>query len=245
MTHLHEPKRSPDNSAEAVSSLHDSLLADLRHLLIEGELPAGERIPEAALCRRFKVSRTPLREALKVLAAEGFVKLRPNRGAIVAPLDTSEISPIFEVKGALERLIGLTIVDRISTAELAAIDEIHAQLRQATKVGDVSLYTQLNYTFHNQLAQATQNPVLIQSYDTLQHRVWRYRFITNEFFSRIEESFNEHEDIIVALHARTPLDLAARLEEHNRRTCESILRTTSLSLEEKHQSQNNIHRKVG
>lgn len=245
MTQLHESKSSPSNSTEAASSLHDSLLADLRQLLIEGELPAGERIPEAALCQRFEVSRTPLREALKVLAAEGFVQLRPNRGAIVAPIDTSEIIPIFEVKGALERLIGLTIVDRISIAELAAIDDVHAQLRHATKVGDVALYTQLNYTFHNQLAQATQNPVLIQSYDTLQHKVWRYRFITNEVFSRIEESFNEHEDIIVALHARTPLDLAARLEEHNRRTCESILRTTSLSLEEKHQSQHSIHRKVG
>ena len=98
---------------EGEASLHETLVSRLRQLMIEGTLESGQRIPEAELCRMFGVSRTPLREALKVLAAQGFVQLRPNRGAIVAPINPDQIQPIFEMKGALERLIGMTAAERM------------------------------------------------------------------------------------------------------------------------------------
>ena len=211
-----EPILLPGEPGEP--TLHGNLVAQLRAILMEGELPGGARIPEAELCRRFGVSRTPLREALKVMAAEGFVILRPNRGAIVAPVDPEEIGPLFEFKGALERLIGLTAAERATDADIAGLDTIHADLKAALGRDGHDDYTRLNYDFHRALAQATRNPVLIQSYEGLQQKLWRYRFIVNERHRRLEESFAEHERIIIALRARTPLDLAERLETHNRLT---------------------------
>lgn len=208
----------PPDDDTGEPTLHGNLVAQLRAILLDGELPSGSRIPEAELCRRFNVSRTPLREALKVMAAEGFVILRPNRGAIVAPVDPDDIGPIFEFKGALERLIGLTAAERATDEEIAALEAIHFGLGDALAAGEHDEYTRLNYAFHRSLAQATRNPVLIQSYEALQQKIWRYRFAVNEDAGRLEESFAEHGRIVIALRARTPLDLAERLETHNRLT---------------------------
>src|ERR1700754_2536173 len=97
--------------AEAVQgierrSLHAELVERVRALITVGELANGQKIPERALCQRFGVSRTPLREALKVLASEGVVTLRPNRGAVVNGLTAQELMHVFPVMGALEALAG-------------------------------------------------------------------------------------------------------------------------------------------
>ena len=212
----------PVDAGEA--SLHETLVSRMRQLMIEGTLENGQRIPEAELCRMFGVSRTPLREALKVLAVQGFVQLRPNRGSIVAPIDPEQIQPIFELKGALERLIGMTAAERVTPADLDAIDALHHELGAALEQEQMDDYTRLNYAFHKGLARISGNALMCETYEGLQQRIWRYRFVVNEDFSRVADSFSEHEQIMIALRARTPLDLAARLEAHNMRTCEAMLR---------------------
>lgn len=219
-------RQAPDRRAEA-GTLHQTLVSRLRDLLIRGSIAAGQRIPEAELCQRFGVSRTPLREALKVLAAEGFVQLRPNRGAILAPLDPEQIGPIFELKGAFERLIGLTAAERATDDDLSRLSNLHRELEGTLASGTLAGYTQLNYAFHKGLAEATGNAELIQGYDILQQKIWRFRFLVNDSFSRISESFAEHEQIMIALRARTPLDLAARLEAHNQKTCDAMQRAVA------------------
>lgn len=205
------------------TSLHEALVTRLRLMVFDGSLVSGERIPEAKLCRMFDVSRTPLREALKVLAAQGIVQLRPNRGAIVAPVDAGQIAPIFELKGALERLIGLTAAERATPEDIDAISAVHLELGEALEQGSMEDYTRLNYAFHRHLAQISGNALLAEAYDGLQQKIWRYRFLVNEDFSRVAESFAEHEKIMIALRAGTPLDLAARLEAHNRLTCDAMI----------------------
>ena len=212
----------PVDAGEA--SLHETLVSRMRQLMIDGTLENGQRIPEAELCRMFGVSRTPLREALKVLAVQGFVQLRPNRGSIVAPIDPEQIQPIFELKGALERLIGMTAAERVTPADLDAIDALHHELGAALEQEQMDDYTRLNYAFHKGLARISGNALMCETYEGLQQRIWRYRFVVNEDFSRVADSFSEHEQIMIALRARTPLDLAARLEAHNMRTCEAMLR---------------------
>jgi DNA-binding GntR family transcriptional regulator len=204
------------------TTLHDTLLSGLRTMVLEGELPSGARIPEADLCRRFNVSRTPLREALKVLAAESFVELRPNRGAIVTPIDPGSFAPIFEVKGSLERLIGLTAAVRATAQDLADLEDIHARLNGHQRRKEPAAYTRLNHEFHCRMAQTTHNPVLVQTYTALQQKLLRFRFAINELPERLEASFAEHEHIMIALRARARLDLAERLEEHNRLTGEAM-----------------------
>lgn len=212
------------SSTQSNASLHDHLVAQLRTLLLEDEFPAGTRIPESELCERFSISRTPLREALKVMAAEGLVTLRPNRGAVVSAIDPTEIGPIFELKGALEELIGTLAALRADDAAMAELEAHHLALGAALARRDHSEYTRLNYAFHQLLAQASGNPLLANSYETLQQKIWRFRFAVNEFDDRLAQSYDEHEQIMVALRARTRLDLAERLKEHSRRTGDAMMR---------------------
>lgn len=211
------------------TTLHELLVGQLRTMLLNRELPDGSRIPEAELCQRFGVSRTPLREALKVMAAEGLVILRPNRGAVVAPVNPEAIGPIFELKGALERLIGLLAPERATAEDIADLEALHAALGDAQVRHDNSAYTRLNFAFHQRLAQATKNPLLAQNYEALQQKIWRFRFAVNEFSERLSGSYQEHERIMIALRAGTRLDLAERLEEHSRLTGEAMSRAFATS----------------
>lgn len=204
-------------------TLHRQIVARLRALLLNGELASGTRIPEAELCLRFGVSRTPLREALKVLATEGFIELRPNRGSIVAPIDPVEIAHVFELKGALEHQVGLLAAVRATTDERARLEEVHAAMRGLGRPEQSARYTELNQEFHHALAAATHNPVLLQTYDNLQKRILRLRFAVNENPARVAASFDEHEAIMVAFRAGARLDLAERLEQHNRRTADAVV----------------------
>src|SRR5262250_1710672 len=112
MTSLIDDDTTPSLSAETTPkdasrddvSLHDEILAQLRNYIVEGNIPDGARIAERQLCEMLKISRTPLREALKVLAAEGLVDLLPNRGARVRPLNAQDISELFDLMGGLEGL---------------------------------------------------------------------------------------------------------------------------------------------
>src|SRR5437867_7965481 len=114
-------------SAEPITrrSLHNELVERLRDMIGTGALTSGEKIQEMALCRRFGVSRTPLREALKVLASEGIVTLQPHRGATVASLSAPELEEVFPVMGALESLAGEIACRRITDQEIAEIAALH------------------------------------------------------------------------------------------------------------------------
>ena len=213
---------APAPEESEAGTLHEQIVNKLRAVLLNGELADGARIPEAQLCLRFGISRTPLREALKVLAAEGFIELRPNRGSIVAPIDPVEVGHLFEMKGTLEQMIGRLAAVRATAEDAERIERAHAALASPP---EPAAYTALNQEFHRALALATHNPVLLQSYDNLQKRVLRLRFVVNENPQRVLESFGEHEGIMVAFRARARLDLAERLEEHNRLTGEAVMRT--------------------
>lgn len=206
------------------STLHSQIIARLRTLLINGEFAHGVRIPEADLCDRFNVSRTPLREALKVLAVEGFIELRPNRGAIVAPIDPVEIGHVLEFKSGIERQIGLLAAVRASREDVAAMEAIHSEMGTSIVRSDPVLYTELNQRFHNRLAQATHNPILLQTYDNLQLRILRVRFTINDSVERLDASYAEHEMIMMAFRAKARLDLAERLEEHNRSIADAVIK---------------------
>lgn len=208
---------------QAKPHLHDQVITDLRDMVMRGELAEGKRVPEALLCARLGISRTPLREALKVLAAEGFIELRPNRGAVVVPLEGAAVASLFELKGSIERLIGLVLPERITPAESERIEDLHRQLREFFDRGDVVAYTRVNHAFHAALAAATHNDSLIQVYSGLQQKILRARFAINERPTRIGRSMEDHEAIMAMLRAGASLDLAHRLEEHNRQTGAAIL----------------------
>src|ERR1700751_1689030 len=105
-------------------SLHDETLTRLRDHIVEGHIPDGGRIPERQLCEMLGISRTPLREALKVLAAEGLVELLPNPGARVRPLSERDLAELFDLMGGLEGLAGRLACETITDAEIAEVERL-------------------------------------------------------------------------------------------------------------------------
>jgi len=106
------------------ASLHGEILLRLRDYVVEGSIPDGARVPERQLCEMFGISRTPLREALKVLAAEGLIELLPNRGARVRQLSQRDLEELFDVMAGLESLAGRLACEPITDDEIVAIKQL-------------------------------------------------------------------------------------------------------------------------
>ena len=162
------------------TSLHDELVDLIRNMITEGELPVGERISEIALCDRFGVSRTPLREALKVLANEGLVGLLQNRGAVVARLEVSDVDDIFPVIGALEGLAGELACRHASDEQIAEIRRLHREMVQHFSENDLPGYFKLNQMIHEKIIEASGNATLRLTHRALTMRVRRVRYLSND-----------------------------------------------------------------
>lgn len=203
-------------------SLHDELIARLRDLIVEGELAPGSKVPERELCDRFHVSRTPLREALKVLASEGLLILAPNRGATVSKLTVGDLDEIFPVMGALEALSGELAAPRITDLELAEIRVLHQEMVRHYERRDLKLYFRLNQKIHEKIMEAAGNPTLAQLHRGLNGRVRRARYLANMTPSRWAQAVAEHEEILHALESRDPARLGRVLKSHLHNKCETV-----------------------
>lgn len=205
-------------------NLHDATLARpplsveladrLREMIVSGELPGDAKVPERALTERFGVSRTPLREALKILSTEGFVRLVPNRGARVCRLTVAEVEEAFPVIAALEGLAGELACRHLTRREIAAIRVLHERMRRAFEAGDMPRYFALNQAIHAAILAAARNPTLAQHHQMLSQRVRRARYMANMTDTRWRQAMDEHEAIIEALEAREGPRLAVILRRH-------------------------------
>ena len=175
----------------------------LRQMIVAGELAPGQRISEREVGEQLDgVSRTPLREAFKILAAEGLVTISPNRGASVTALSIAEVDDTIELLVGLEGLAAETACERISEADLAAIDELHQRMAAAFSAGQLMAYFELNQAIHQRLVDAGGNRVLSRIYAAECARIRRYRYAGNRRHERWELAFAEHEQILVALRER-------------------------------------------
>lgn len=195
-------------------SLHDELTELVRGLITGGELAPGEKIPEQRLCERFGVSRTPLREALKVLAKEGIVTLRPNRGAVVSALTIEELEEVFPIMGALEALSGEIACQHITNAEVAEIRSLHRTMVLHWRAGELQPYFRLNQKIHEAILAATRNGTLKALYKSLAGRLMTARYIANMSPERWAEAVAEHEVILQCLSDRDGKKLAEVLKRH-------------------------------
>lgn len=195
-------------------SLHTELLERLRNLIIQGELPQGTKIPERELCERFGVSRTPMREALKVLAVEGLAWLEPNRGAWVSKVTLEELEEVFPVMGALEALSGELACENITDEKIASIRNLHLEMVQYYKAGDLAKYFQTNQAIHEAILSAANNSELSAMYSSLAARVRRARYLANMTDDRWAKAVDEHEQILTALESRNGKQLSKILRKH-------------------------------
>jgi len=203
-------------------SLHDEILSRLRDHIVEGNIPDGGRVPERQLCEMLGISRTPLREALKVLAAEGLVELLPNRGARVRALSAQDLSELFDVMGGLEGLAGRLACENIADEEIADIERLHYEMYGFYLRRDMHGYFHVNQLIHARIVEASRNATLKAAYANFAGRIRRVRYSAN--FARKRErwgeAMREHEMILEALRRRAGNELSDILFRHlrNKRT---------------------------
>lgn len=199
-------------------SLHDEILSRLRDHIVEGNIADGARISERQLCEMLKVSRTPLREALKVLAAEGLVELSPNRGARVRPLGPEDIAELFDLMGGLEGLAGRLACEKISDEDVEKIAQFHHDMYGFYIRQDMQGYFRMNQLIHRAIVQAAGNAMLVANYESLASRIRRVRYSANfaRKRERWAEAMREHEAILDALRRRAGSELSDILFQHLR-----------------------------
>jgi DNA-binding GntR family transcriptional regulator len=194
--------------------LHEETVDQLRDLIVRGELAPGSRLNERVLTARLGVSRTPLREAIKLLATEGLVDLLPNRGAVVAPIDPARIAETLAVMGALESLAGELACVQASDEGIAEIRALHYEMLAMHARRDLDGYFRYNQAIHLKIVEASGNAVLAQTYRQLNANVRRVRYMANLSPERWDAAVQEHEAILAALSARDAARLKRLLRDH-------------------------------
>ncbi|MGU3496740.1 GntR family transcriptional regulator [Xanthobacteraceae bacterium A53D] len=194
----------------------------LRDLIIRGDLPPGSRIVERTLSERLAVSRTPLREALKLLELEGLVELSLNRGARIMSFTPEEATSLFEVIAGLESLAAEIAATRMSADDLAGLEALHAQMVQHYQRLERDPYFELNSAIHDGIIRLSGNPVLIATHAGLMLRARRGRYMAIVDPQRWEESVGEHEALMAALRRRDA-EMAGKVwRKHLVRTGETV-----------------------
>lgn len=203
--------------------LHEEAIDRLRDLIVQGVLAPRERLNERLLCAQLGISRTPLREAIKLLASEGLVELLPNRGAIVAPIEPARLAETLEVMGALEGLAGELACRSATSERLGEIRALHAEMLAKHAAGDLAGYFRYNQAIHLSIVEASGNTVLSQTYRHLNANVRRARYMANLSRERWDAAVREHEEILAALSARDVPRLKRLLQEHLAHKLKSVL----------------------
>jgi DNA-binding GntR family transcriptional regulator len=203
--------------------LHEEAADRLRDLIVQGGLAPGVRLNERLLTAQLGLSRTPLREAFKVLATEGLVELLPNRGAIVSQMDPLRLSETLAVMGALEALAGELACASASDAQINEIRALHYEMLAYHARGDLAGYFKFNQAIHLKLVKYSGNAVLYNTYRQLNGNVRRARYMANLSKERWDAAVREHDEILAALGARDVKRIRALLSDHLAHKLSSVL----------------------
>ncbi|MEY8880264.1 GntR family transcriptional regulator [Donghicola sp. XS_ASV15] len=203
-------------------SLHDQVVSRVRDLIIEGTLEPGSRIDEAHLIEELGVSRTPFREALRTLAAEGLVIVRPSKGSIVRKLTPEDVFSMLEVLGNLERLAGELACERASDQEIAALIDLHNSMMECYRTRERMPYYKMNQEFHSRLAELSKNETLQEMQANIQARLKRIRYIGNQEPDSWAGAVADHEEMVRALKNRDGKRLGDAMAGHLGKTWERV-----------------------
>jgi DNA-binding GntR family transcriptional regulator len=226
-------KLSSDHSKRPLErmSLHDQLVAKVREMIVDGELQAGAALPERMLCETFGVSRTPLREAFKILAAEGLIELRSHRTPVVTPINRDDIANIFAIMVALDGVAGVQAANLATDEDIARLDAMHDQLVALHREASRAAYFRLNQEIHIEITKLAGNPTLLNIWTTLNANIFRARATANYDAGRWTESVKEHEAFMALFRARDAQGFAASLSAHTRKTGDAVLATLKIAAE--------------
>ena len=195
-------------------SLADRIADELRNLVLLEKLEPGAAIPERETANALGVSRTPLRESLRILASEGLVEIAPNKAPRVANPSLDDLQDLLIVQGALEALAGELACERAKDHELKAIAALEAEMSDISDHCEPLEFFQKDMVFHQRIVAASNNESLFETHQTYNARLWRARFISSRQRVNREGTLQQHREIVQALLDRNGEATAAALRNH-------------------------------
>jgi len=204
------------------NSLHDEVAATLREEIFGGVLVPGAFIDEASVCERLQISRTPLREALKVLTAEGLLRHEPRRGCFVAEVTQRDLDEIFPVIALLEGRCAWEAARHASDDDLAALEALHDRLAKHARARRINDYYATNFAIHEAIIMLADNRWLAQVIGDLRKILKLARQQQLHVPGRLEQSLSEHLAVFAALKARDSDGAEAAMRTHLNRQREAL-----------------------
>jgi DNA-binding GntR family transcriptional regulator len=198
----------------SAAGLHERAASRLRTMLVEGHISPGAKLNERELAAALNVSRTPLREAIKMLASEGLVDLLPNRGAVAVRLTEADVIHSFALLAELEGFAGELAAVRISDAARNELRAQHYEMLACHARCDLSGYYRINAQIHAGIGAAAANPVLADTCTKVNARVQAMRFRTNQDEAKWQRAVRQHTQMLDALDARDGAGLRGVLRQH-------------------------------
>ena len=193
---------------------HVQIADMLRNMIMTGKLEEGDKVNESELCQNMGISKTPLREALRVLSVEGLIRLVPNRGAFVTKPTFEEISEMFDVMSLLEGFCALEACKKMKEGEFSHLEKLHAKLEVNFERRDQEEYIRVNNQYHAYVQKIAGNRTLNQIVEGLQKKILLYRFQSLNLPARFECSIQEHRDLLEAFRRRDHARAEILMREH-------------------------------
>lgn len=210
-------------TADEYIPLRDVVFKTLRKAILRGDLQPGERLMEIHLAERMGVSRTPIREAIRMLELEGLVTMIPRRGATVAEITIGGMQDVLEVRSALDRLAIELACDRITDEELATLKDAKLCFEANIKKGDVVAIADADVRFHDIIVSAAKNERLVQMFNNLSEQVYRYRYECVKNTAVHKALVHEHDEIYLSLLHKDKEKAIATVMTHIAKQEESII----------------------
>jgi DNA-binding GntR family transcriptional regulator len=192
----------------------ERLRAEIADEIVSGHLAPGVALDEMELAHRFQVSRTPVREAIRLLASSGLVQARPHRSAVVARPSPDELAAMFEALCELEVLCAGLAAERMSAADCTALADINARLIEVLRADDAQRYHEINQSFHAAIYAGARNPHLAAITAATRGRIAPYSRLQFRTAGRLQRSWLEHEEIVRAIQRRDRPAVEAAMRTH-------------------------------
>lgn len=194
--------------------LHQDAVAVLRRLILSGDLPPGERLREVPISERLGMSRTPVREAFRTLAAEGLIDLLPNRSVVVSEVNNEDAADALAVLGVLEALAGQFACKRMTAEQVDRLNDLQITLEQQFQIADRVGYTETNRQIHELMVKSSNNAALITAWRMILPRAQRARTLNNLDRRRWAEAVHEHRMMLEAIKERDGDRLSDLMQVH-------------------------------
>jgi DNA-binding GntR family transcriptional regulator len=199
---VHDPRNGTPQEPVLTTATHaQQVYQHLRHGILANDYPPGTSLREETLASRFDVSRVPVREALRRLAAEGLVTIAPRQGATVSSLSPKQFLDAYRVREALEALAVRLAIPNLTADDLANLEALNEEMRRYASSGDAAGFFTANAAFHDTLVARADNADLKTTYDALMDRMRRYRWPSLDLRGGMERSTEEHDAILQAIRA--------------------------------------------